>query len=127
MATSYRFCPQCGQPADPGALYCAQCGGACGAQVGVAAPQTAHLAAPSSGGGAAIASLALGVGGILLGCIPILGIPAAAAGLFIGIANLRSPQRGMAIGGIATSSFALLCTLAGIAFWVIGMAMSSAR
>lgn len=82
-------------------------------------PYDSPLAA--SGGGAqgsssnnskAIASLVLGLIGMLAWLCPLLGLAVTIPGLALGIMGLKSQQRGLAIGGIVASSIFLLLSLA---------------
>jgi len=65
-------------------------------------------AAPEPRGGAfAIASLILGILSLLAWLLPIAGLPVAIAGLILGIVGRGSRSRGLAMGGIVTSSIGL--------------------
>ncbi len=70
--------------------------------------------------GLAIASLVLGIVGLLLAIIPIVGVISwilAPLGLILGFVALNKPGgRGMAIGGLITSGLALLVCI----LWVVG-------
>jgi len=64
-----------------------------------------------TGGGKAIASLVLGIIGMLAWCIPLFGLPITLTGLILGIKDLGSRNRGMAIAGVVLCSIGLLLTL----------------
>ena len=53
-----------------------------------------------TGGGKAIASLVLGILGLFGWCIPLVGLPMTITGLVLGIKDLNSRSRGMAIAGV---------------------------
>lgn len=53
-----------------------------------------------------VASLVLGIASIFC-CVPIITIPCAIAGIALGVQGLKTPQRGLAIAGIALSAFGL--------------------
>ncbi|MDF2540675.1 MAG: hypothetical protein K0S47_393 [Herbinix sp.] len=61
--------------------------------------------------GLAIASLVLGIIGLLAWCIPLFGLPITIVGLVLGILGLKSIYKGMAIAGIVLSSLGLLFSL----------------
>ena len=66
---------------------------------------------PPSGGGKAIASLVLGVLGLLGWCIPLFGLPMTITGLILGINDMKSRNRGMAIAGVVLCSLGLALSL----------------
>jgi hypothetical protein len=66
---------------------------------------------PQSGGGTAIASLVLGIIGMLAWCLPIVGLPVTITGLVLGIKGLKSPNRGMAIAGVVLSIIGLVASV----------------
>ena len=59
------------------------------------------------GGGLAVASLVLGILSLIAWLLPIAGLPVAIVGLILGILGRGSRNRGMATGGIITSSIGL--------------------
>ena len=69
---------------------------------------------PAPGGGMAIASLVLGIVGLMAWFCPIIGLAVNITGLVLGCKSLRSPNRGMAIAGV------VMCTLGLIASVVNG-------
>jgi len=68
-----------------------------------------HPASP--GGGKAIASLVLGIVGTVGWCLPIVGLPVTITGLVLGIKDLDSRNRGMAIAGVVLCSIGLLLSV----------------
>jgi len=80
-------------------------------------------AAAPRGGGKAVASLVLGILGLVLWFIPLFGLPVTIIGLVLGIAALKSPRRGMAIAGTVMSVIGLVLSLVNAAFGVY-LAMS---
>jgi hypothetical protein len=65
------------------------------------------------GGGKAIASLCLGLFGLIAWFLPIIGLPVTITGLVLGIKSLNGPRNGMATTGI------VLC--------IIGLVLSTAN
>ncbi len=63
------------------------------------------------GGGKAIASLVLGILGIFGWCIPIVGLPMAIVGLILGVKDLDSPKRGIAIAGIVLCGIGVVLSI----------------
>jgi len=63
------------------------------------------------GSGAAIASLVLGIVGLIMWLLPILGYPVTIVGLVLGIKGRKSIKRGVAIAGIILSSIGLFLTI----------------
>jgi hypothetical protein len=61
----------------------------------------------SDGSGKAIASLVLGIVGMVGWCLPIIGLPVTIVGLVLGIMARTSSKRGMAIAGIVLSIIGL--------------------
>ncbi len=61
--------------------------------------------------GLSIASLVLGICGIVGCCLPILGYPVAITGLVLGIIGKNKGAKGMAIAGIIISCITLALTL----------------
>lgn len=69
---------------------------------------TDYPAPQTRGGGAAIASLVLGIVVLVAWLLPLLGLPVGAAGLICGIMGRRSARRGMAVAGIVMSVIGLV-------------------
>jgi len=80
-------------------------------------PSAPFPGAPESpartGGGKAIASLCLGLFGLIAWFLPIVGFPVTVTGLVLGIKSLNGPRNGMATAGI------VLC--------IIGLVLSTAN
>lgn len=85
------------------------------ANVTDAAPQAVspQYAAPvaSPGGGKAIASLVLGIVGLVAWYLPVIGYPVTIVGLVMGVMGMKSSRRGMAIAGVVLSALGLLITI----------------
>ena len=62
--------------------------------------------------GMSIASMILGIIGLIAWCIPLFGFPVTIVGLVLGILGLKRGGKGMAIAGIVMCSITLLFTLA---------------
>ena len=62
--------------------------------------------------GFSIASLVLGLSGLILWLLPILGLPATITGLILGIIGKKRGARKMAIAGIILCVITMLLTLA---------------
>ncbi len=96
-------CPQCGvtnivpvhPPVDPG----------------VPSAYPSVMAPALDRRGQAIASLVLGLVGLLAWVFPLAGAPVTIIGLVLGIKSLRSSGRGMAIAGIVLCIMGLVATL----------------
>lgn len=61
--------------------------------------------------GFSVASLVLGIVGLLAWCLPLLGFPITIAGLVLGILGIKKGGKVMAIIGIVLSAITLLLTL----------------
>lgn len=55
---------------------------------------------PTDGSGKAVASLVLGIVGMVVWCLPILGLPVGVIGLILGMKARESEKRNLAIAGI---------------------------
>jgi hypothetical protein len=64
-----------------------------------------------SGNGQAVASLVLGIVGLIAWCIPICGLPISIVGLILGIRQMNSPSSGLAIAGVILNSLGLLASI----------------
>ncbi len=65
----------------------------------------------TAGSGKAIASLVLGILGLLAWFIPLFGAPITITGLVLGIKGLKSSNRGMAVAGIVLNIIGLVLTI----------------
>lgn len=87
-----------------------------------------YYAPPTAGSGAAVASLVLGIIGLICSIIPIIGLISwliAPAALVTGLLGLKSEtNRGTAIGGLVTGGIALIICI----LWLLlfGAALASA-
>ena len=63
------------------------------------------------GNGKAVASLALGILGLLAWFIPLFGLPITITGLVLGIKGLKSSSRGIAIAGVVLNIIGLVLTI----------------
>ncbi|MCG5547507.1 DUF4190 domain-containing protein, partial [Halorhodospira halochloris] len=72
------------------------------------------------GGGKAIASLVLGIVGLFAWLLPIAGLPVTIVGLVLGIKDINSSNRGMAIAGIVLCIIGLVASIinASIGFYM---------
>ncbi len=66
---------------------------------------------PEEKKGLSIASMILGICGLLAWCIPCCGYPVTIVGLILGIVGIKKGGKGMAIAGIILSAITLLLTL----------------
>jgi len=109
------FCSNCGEKIDDGVRFCQSCGNA----VGGAAPaapvvntQGANLQIPAKDKkGFAIASLALGIGGLGAWLLPLLGLPVTIVGLVTGVVGRKSSNKKMATVGLILSMVGLIATI----------------
>lgn len=72
-------------------------------------PQYGYM--PEEDKGMSIASMVLGIIGLLAWCIPLFGYPITIVGLVLGIKGKNKGGRGMAIAGIVMSIIGLLATI----------------
>jgi hypothetical protein len=72
-------------------------------------------AVPTAGGAKAIASLCLGLFGLIAWFLPILGFPTTITGLVLGIKSLNGPRKGMATAGIVLCIIGIIFTTANAA------------
>lgn len=99
-------CPQCDQAAAQGSRFCP----ACGADLVVFSPPTSPppaVANPPGTSGKAVASLVLGVVGLIAWCVPIVGLPVTIIGVVLGSQSLNTPSRGLALAGLVLSVIGL--------------------
>lgn len=108
-------CALCGQELDPAATGCPHC-----AAQNAPPPVTTAMPAPptplvtpisaipqaSPNDGKATAALVLGIIGMIMWCLPILGLPIGIVGIVLGAKGLDSSKRGMAMAGLIMS---ILC------------------
>jgi hypothetical protein len=61
--------------------------------------------------GLSIASMILGIVGLVAWCLPIVGFPVCLTGLILGIIGIKKGGKGMAIAGIIMCAITLLLTI----------------
>lgn len=102
-------CPLCGKDSPPETNYCPSCGCA----LTPASPGARPIAPPQpeQRSGEAIASLTLGLIGLVGWCIPIVGLPMSITGVVLGARSLKSASRNMALAGLILCSIGLVAGL----------------
>lgn len=75
-------------------------------------PVLNNVALDKKGNKKAVASLVLGIIGMLAWIIPIIGLPIQVVGLVFGIKSIHSNKRGLAIAGIVMTIIGLVLTIA---------------
>ena len=78
-------------------------------------PGPPESAIPTPGGGKEIASLCLGLFGLIAWFLPIIGFPTTITGLVLGIKSLGGPRKGMATAGVVLCIIGLVATTANAA------------
>lgn len=78
-------------------------------------PGPPESALPAAGGGKAIASLCLGLVGLIAWLLPIVGFPVTITGLVLGFKSLNGPRRGKATAGLVLCIIGLVLTTANAA------------
>lgn len=73
-------------------------------------PGPTEPAATLAGGGKAIASLCLGLFGLIAWLLPIIGFPVTITGLVLGIKSMYGPRKGMATAGVVLCIIGLVVT-----------------
>lgn len=61
--------------------------------------------------GKSVASLVLGLVGLVAWCLPLIGFPVTIVGLIMGILGVKERKNGMAIAGIVLSAITLVITV----------------
>ena len=89
------LCPMCAEEIAAGSLFCPLCGSS----------TTGRPAGRSASSGKAIASLVLGIIGLVAWCIPLIGLPITITGLVLGLQDWKLSRSGLALAG------AILCGL----------------
>lgn len=90
-----KYCTKCGIRMDDNDMVCPECG-----------------MRPQESNGKSVASLVLGIVGVIAWCLPILGLPVGVIGLIMGIQGYnRSNAKGMAMAGIVLSIICLVLTI----------------
>lgn len=75
-------------------------------------PEQAPQTQPERGNGVAVASLVLGITGMLAWLIPFIGLPINLTGLILGMFGWKSSSRDMATAGMVLSSIGLVLSIA---------------
>jgi hypothetical protein len=78
-------------------------------------PGPSGSALPAAGGGKAIASLCLGLFGLIAWILPIIGLPTTITGLVLGMKTVNGARRGMATAGIVLCIIGLVASIANAA------------
>ena len=76
----------------------------------------------SGGGGMAIASLVLGIIGMLAWCFAICGVVICIVGLILGIKDLKGPKRTIAIWGVSLNGIGLALSVINLIAGLLMMA-----
>jgi hypothetical protein len=101
------YCSKCGKQVEDGAMFCSGCGAALqnNQNIPVSNENT------KKGAGMAIASLVLGIIGIIAWIIPIIGLPIGIVALVLGILGIKRSSKGMSIAGIVLAVICLVLTI----------------
>lgn len=89
------------------AAFCSNCGSPLVAKIDGRPVQTGL----AKNNGKAVASLVLGIIGLIAWFIPLFGAPVTIVGVILGILGLKSQKPGMAITGLVMSSIGLIATI----------------
>ena len=103
------YCSKCGKYADDGAVFCSACGASLSNQTSI---NMMDMTQRKEKKGLAIASMVLGMVGIVAWVIPLIGFPITIVGLVLGIVGLRKDGKGFAIAGLVLSTIFLVLTTA---------------
>lgn len=95
------FCKYCGTQLN-GGMFCPKCG----------RPIDATAKPVADNKGMSIASLVLGIVGLIAWIIPIIGFPVIIAGLILGIIGIQKGGKGMAVAGITLCIITFVLTIA---------------
>ena len=97
------ICRNCNTENENGTPFCRGCGMPLAQDYGM--PQTPEQK------GFSIASMGLGIVGLVAWCLPIIGFPVTIVGLVLGILGIKKGGKGMAIAGIILSAITLVITM----------------
>ena len=75
---------------------------------------------PEEKKGMSIASLVLGIVGLIAWCLPLIGYPVSIVGIILGAVGMKKGGKGMAIAGIILCALCLIATLINS---ILGVAM----
>ena len=93
-------------------MVCPECGMQQGGYASPQEMQSIDGMRPQESNGKSVASLVLGIVGVIAWCLPILGLPVGVIGLIMGIQGYnRSNAKGMAMAGIVLSIICLVLTI----------------
>lgn len=95
------YCSSCGKTIKKDALMCPFCG----------VQQGTNLQLKKDNKGAAVASLVLGLVGLIAWLFPLAGFPVTIVGLIMGIVGQKSTKRGMATAGVIISMVGFIATI----------------
>ena len=96
-----KYCTKCGIRMDDNDMVCPECGMQQGGYASPKEMQSIDGMRPQESNGKSVASLVLGIVGVIAWCLPILGLPVGVIGLIMGIQGYnRSNAKGMAMAGI---------------------------
>jgi hypothetical protein len=84
-------------------------------QPSASVPNPPGSALAPSGSGKAIASLCLGLFGLIAWILPIIGLPTTITGLVLGIKSVNGSRKGMATAGIVLCIIGLVLSIANAA------------
>lgn len=107
-----KYCTKCGIRMDDNDMVCPECGMQQGGYASPQEMQSIDGMRPQESNGKSVASLVLGIVGVIAWCLPILGLPVGVIGLIMGIQEYnRSNAKGMAMAGIVLSIICLVLTI----------------
>jgi hypothetical protein len=101
------YCSKCGKQVEDGARFCSGCGASLQNYQNMFVPNENT----KKEAGMAIASLVLGIIGIIAWIIPIIGLPIGIAALVLGILGIKRSSKGMSIAGIVLAVICLVLTI----------------
>ena len=100
-----KYCTKCGIRMDDNDMVCPECGMQQGGYASPKEMQSIDGMRPQESNGKSVASLVLGIVGVIAWCLPILGLPVGVIGLIMGIQGYnRSNAKGMAMAGIVVAN-----------------------
>lgn len=99
------YCVKCGKEIEDGTIFCSNCG------MNLSTNDDVRLNVQKQTTGKSIASLVLGIVGIIAWIIPIVGLPIGIIGLVMGILGAKRSRKGMAVAGIVLSVLCLVLTI----------------
>lgn len=106
------FCKYCGSEIPDDAGFCPKCGKSLTGGFTQQQNASGQNEIKNNKKGMAVASLVLGIIGLIAWIIPLVGFPIAITGLVLGIIGIKKGGKGMAIAGIVLASICLIATTA---------------